>query len=360
MNPVKDALDREARRIDARPGALDAVLHLRDARRRERRLATAVVAVGLSFAVVALFIGSLARERSLPADHPRSGLPRNGAIAVRATTGAGGAILQIDPATGAVSELPVVATPEELTWPGRKPVDLSWSPDGTSLAYNLGRDLEILDIASGESRRISTSCARPCEIAWSPDGSAIAIAQGDRLELIDPESAQTTTLSTFRGRSVTNPTWAPDATQIAVAVTSTSGSRLYVVDRSSSAVTVIEEVAPSDGFSIWMPTWSPDGTTIAYLSWDASSADPDGAARLAVTVISQDGSSSEVLARTGRCFCVGFTPGISWSPDGSRLALVVPGIDSDVDGLYVMKADGSGVRLIREGAWGRPAWQPIP
>jgi hypothetical protein len=42
------------------------------------------------------------------------------------------------------------------------------------------------------------------------------------------------------------------------------------------------------------------------------------------------------------------------------MALVIPGPGEQPFGLYVMDADGTGLRLVREGAWARPVWRPAP
>jgi hypothetical protein len=78
-----------------------------------------------------------------------------------------------------------------------------------------------------------------------------------------------------------------------------------------------------------------------------------------VDVVAPDGSGRRELLPAGRCFCLGLWPGLTWSPDGTQLALVIPGPEGH-EGLYVADADGSHLRLVRDGAWGRPSWQPVP
>jgi hypothetical protein len=54
MNDLKELLDREARRVDAKPEALETVLSLRDRKRRNKRIAAGVV--GVAFFVAAVWI----------------------------------------------------------------------------------------------------------------------------------------------------------------------------------------------------------------------------------------------------------------------------------------------------------------
>jgi CheY-like chemotaxis protein len=87
---------------------------------------------------------------------------------------------------------------------------------------------------------------------------------------------------------------------------------------------------------------------------------------LSVNVISAAGGDPRViLDDAGACACVGFTPGLAWSPDGTRIAIAVPGpgessTDIPAGGLYVMNADGSDVALVMEGIAPPFAWQPRP
>jgi Tol biopolymer transport system component len=62
----------------------------------------------------------------------------------------------------------------------------------------------------------------------------------------------------------------------------------------------------------------------------------------------------------GRCFCLGFSPGLDWSPDGTRLALVIPLGDNlgQPGGLYTVDADGAGLTLLERHVGGAPAWRP--
>jgi hypothetical protein len=52
-------------------------------------------------------------------------------------------------------------------------------------------------------------------------------------------------------------------------------------------------------------------------------------------------------------------PGMTWSPDGTKLALVIPSDGPRDWGLEIVNADGSGKRPVAD-AWGPVAWQPVP
>jgi hypothetical protein len=83
--------------------------------------------------------------------------------------------------------------------------------------------------------------------------------------------------------------------------------------------------------------------------------------------VDAEGSNPTELVEAGTCYCIGFAPGLTWSPDGASMALNVPGrgpftgsLDEGAYGLYVMNADGTGLRFVAKGTNGSLAWRPVP
>ena len=51
---------------------------------------------------------------------------------------------------------------------------LSWSPDGTKIAFERGRDLFTIDVESGQETRLTRTQGWEVDPTWSPDGQRIA------------------------------------------------------------------------------------------------------------------------------------------------------------------------------------------
>ena len=76
--------------------------------------------------------------------------------------------------------------------------------------------------------------------------------------------------------------------------------------------------------------------------------------------VALDGSRLRELHSAGACFCLGFAPSLTWSPDGASLAFVASGGEGvPAGGLLVMNADGTGLRQLTSEGNGA-AWQPAP
>lgn len=111
------------------------------------------------------------------------------------------------------------AAAERLEAPGKGALSPRLSPDGRRLAYVRGGDLHVLDLATGEERRLTTSArdgvtnglaeyiaqeeiGRADGFWWSPDGAAIAFAEVDETGIpgfpIVQQGRETPAVETYR------------------------------------------------------------------------------------------------------------------------------------------------------------------
>ena len=185
--------------------------------------------------------------------------------------------------------------------------------------------------ADGSGRHRLTRGLSP---AWSPDGSKIAYASpGDilcppgrglrcsGLSIMNADgSGQHRVPNTDGGEY---PTWSPDGERIAFNSNLSGDHVMYIVHIDGSHVVDLSGVGEG-----WQVDWSPDGRSILFTSErDHPNHYTD------IYVMRPDGSGVQRLTDARA-----YTP--AWSPDGSRIVFSAPG-------LFVMRADGSGITSLR-------------
>ena len=264
-----------------------------------------------------------------------------------------------------------------------KDYELTWSPDGSRIAFisardNIHGDLLVMNADGSDQTTIAKGARLP---AWSPDGDRIAFANGTVTRHVNPEihvvnadgSGRTplteTPSSAAKHAHNTAPYWSPDGSRIAYIsfAGGDGGRRLFVMNADGSGQTKLADEATvttgSDESTLRL-AWSPDGSRIAYAApGTASSVQAFSSEGIAsenthsryvydLYVVETDGSSPPTLLAEGAHSGV-------WSPDGSRIAFLFGPLNGN--DLYVMDADGSNrTRLTELGYLDGPAWQPAP
>lgn len=334
------------------------------------RRTTLVLAASVLAASGAVAVGGSLLNRSPLPSGPPSPLPStavdlatNGLIAIAKDE----AILLVDPGTGEIAQ--------RLAVPSSPIISISWAPDGSRLAFAIDGAVWVIDISEGTSEEIhGCGTAEGCGgVAWSPDGSRIAVALGHQLVLIDPDGGNEAVLERFSNWAF-HPTWSPDSARVAVVVVDIDSAnqrqQLVAVDRDGADL----EVLSGPGDDLGYPSWSPDGSTIAYLSGtdveichQAPSAETEQCvpgSRLQITTLDVGSSELRAVRAAGECMCLGVGPSLTWSPDASSLAVIMPEdvvVPAGGDfALFVVSADGREARKVLAGHASALAWQPIP
>jgi Tol biopolymer transport system component len=269
-----------------------------------------------------------------------------------------------------------------------------WSPDGTRLAYwsreGAVSSIGIMD-ADGTVRHEITKPAgldlpEGGEPRWSPDGRTVAVVAGSGFTttvLIDADSGAAREFPVFVGL----PTWSRDGSRVAwgdadsdppgihVAAADGSGDRSITSDGSNPVFTpdgdriVFDRRSPtaSDGDIVsirldaqdqrtivggvtnqYQPVVSPDGTLVAYLTSAATDVrDCCGSRPANVWVVPIGGDDEPRLVGS----VLGDWGGLTWSPDGTRLAhfnmasdqIVVMSLDPTVDPVMIPSPGNVGI-----------------
>lgn len=207
---------------------------------------------------------------------------------------------------------PLTQTLQRVTAQAGEDRDPALSPDGMQIAFSSRRngywDLYILDLANGQTRRVTDTPDYEGAPSWSPDGQWLAYEtyQGDNLDiflisLADLEEAPVQLTDDLAPDYA--PTWSPEGRTIAF-VSSRSGEPeiwLAALDRIDDRFQNLSQSANTIESS---PAWSPDGR---YLAWGV---DASGSHSIVVWD-SQDAA--------GAVAPVGLGEEPTWNPNGSAI-----------------------------------------
>jgi len=168
-----------------------------------------------------------------------------------------------------------------------------------------------------------TMCPTP---RWSPDGSLIAFQEDGLIKVMGSTGGDVRTLASPHDHVFLSPQpWSPSSRELTYGL----NSALVVATVDGPVRTLLEDASGVNGAA-----WSPSGSSIAYATSSGL-----------LKTVAASGGPPTTIASGG----VG-----SWSPDGTRIAF------SRTDGIWVVGADGSGLRQIVPDVPGlsRPEWSP--
>ena len=229
----------------------------------------------------------------------------------------------------------------------------AWSPDGSEIAfisdaeptYNInwarGEIITIHKVAAGKSDEIVLTPVvevEPHPLSWSPDGERIAFVgvgkplptgyKGTGIYTVGVDGSGLTRISD----AASGPAWSPDGQRIAVVVPSEENeAALYTFAADGSDPVIVTRFLPEPWVYPVKPwlgelSWSPDGTQILLKSYgyrvilDGTPIHADGVA-LPIHYLPAETYGMSDLSE------VIFD--MSWSPDGSQIALLFGWTDNN-------------------------------
>ena len=224
-----------------------------------------------------------------------------------------------------------------------------WSPDGTHIAFRKigGGEILVAEVG-GEARRIWASGAIDTyvqELSWSPDGQSIAFIRREpsgadvlTVPAAGGSTRRLTTTAGFKSRLA----WQPRGRLVAYEWQPDPGiealTGTWVVDAETAVSRQIgpRSLALAGGTDV---TWSPDGTNLALAVHGG-----------VIRVYAADGTLRRAISGLGDGVA-----DVSWSPDGGRIAFYsyvrFPDLSSRfgtpaLGNLYVVDSDGSNLRQL--------------
>jgi Tol biopolymer transport system component len=226
-------------------------------------------------------------------------------------------------------------------------LNAAWSPSGKSLAFRAAGGLYVVDSSGHHKRLLARGVVGggffTGNVSWSPDGSQIAFARKNGIFLVRSDGRGGARRIAIRPRIRTHccagpstflqPSWSPRGSRIAFVVDNakTGGYAIYVMKPDGTQATRLQ--------SGHGPVWSPDGSRIAYRNKGDQ-------------VMRADGTQ---VRRWRACWC-----GISFSPNGSRLAYPGGRVHRSSGALFLASSDGSGKSRILYapgGVFKLPLWR---
>jgi len=223
---------------------------------------------------------------------------------------------------------------------------------GWRLAYTArggegGLHLWVADPDDAHAHQIDHLIGDKHQPNWSPDGKRIAFRwvphdeDHTPLALIDADGSHFMNLTKKTGLRGWSPSWSPDGRRLVSAATSRAGTpnSVYVMRADGSNV---RRITPS-GREAQYATWSPNGKRIAFTyvvngGFDLFTIRPDGTGLRRLTHDGARGRNNWAM----------------WSPDSRRIAW------GRGEAIWVMRADGSGKRLVTPAGGVPGAWAPGP
>lgn len=221
-----------------------------------------------------------------------------------------------------------------------------FSPSGKEIiftSYRLGNpDLFRRELFTGAEARISSHRGINAHGAWSPDGRTIALTLSkdgnSEIYTISRDGKNERRLTTT-GAIEVSPAWSPDGRQIVFVSDRLGKPQIFIMNADGTGV---RRLTTSGGYNV-SPRWSPKGDRIVYSRQEGG---------FQIYAINPDGSGDTRLTDEGS------NEHPRWSPDGRFITFT--STRGGGEGIYVMRADGSGQTRVSRGKGkdSHPAWSP--
>lgn len=194
-----------------------------------------------------------------------------------------------------------------------------------------------VDLETFEEHPISNGVDTDIDAEWSPDGERVVLTRNaSAIGVVDRDGANFHEVDSKTDMLLAGGQWSPDGMRIVYTVTPISGGTSAIY---SAAVTGSSGINLTPGFDAEDPRWSPDGSRLLFVS--------DQTANREVFSMMADGSNPTNLTKRS-----GNDDDPQWSPDGEQIVL------TQLNQIWIARADGSDLRNLTATVFGAPAWSP--
>jgi Tol biopolymer transport system component len=215
----------------------------------------------------------------------------------------------------------------------------AWSPDGRWLVFDTDGPARWVMDATMAIRKVTIAPFGAS--AWSPTDAQLAMIIHSKLTTVDVSTGGESDLGEVTGDVTSPPVWSPDGTRILYGA---RGGSLYSVDVRSGDASLLVRLPGDHLDSMDQIGWSPDGAHVAVIN----DLEPGGGR---LYVMNADGSGVRILLDD-------YEPtGLAWSPDGRSIAYA--GGDGAAVRLWTFSpADGGRFMVAASDAIEGPVWSP--
>jgi TolB protein len=222
----------------------------------------------------------------------------------------------------------------------------AWHPNGRFVAYGLmtpaGTVIEVRDLGTGATRRVTPPNGLNATPAVSPDGSTIVFSHGEEngtdLHAVQFGGGSARRVTVGRGTDNVSPSFGPDG-RIAFTSGRSGHPEVYITDADGTNAELLTSFAFGDQNYRSDPDWSPDGRAVAFQSRIGG--------EFQVMTIGLRDRTVKQLTSDGR------NEQPSWAPDGRHL--VFSSSRSGTKQLWVIDAESGRSRQLTFGASAKQA-----